>query len=63
ADKEAIVDLMARLSAMVDELPELRLALIEPALAGPEGAAVLYADIVLGPPPRRGPETGPRRLR
>lgn len=63
ANKEAVIGLMARLSAMVDELPELRLALIEPALAGPETTSVLYAEVVLGRPPRRGAEAGPRRLR
>lgn len=63
ANRDAIVDLMARLSAMAEEIPELRRAIIDPALAGPDGAPALYAEIILGPPPRRGNEVGPRRLR
>ena len=63
ANREALVDLMARLSCMVDEIPELRRAIIDPALAGPDGAAVLYAEVTLGAAPRRGNEIGPRRLR
>lgn len=62
-NRDALVDLMARLSCMVEEIPEVRRAIIDPALAGPEGASALYAEVTLGPSPRRGNEVGPRRLR
>lgn len=63
ANKKKIVDLMVRLSVLAEEVPEMRLAFVEPALAGATEAAVLYAEVVLGPAPRRGNEVGPRRLR
>jgi hypothetical protein len=36
---------------------------VDPALAGPDGLAVLYATVRLGPPPRFSADEGPRRLR
>ncbi|EYT61810.1 CoA-binding protein [Dietzia sp. UCD-THP] len=63
ADREALVELMGRVSCLVEDVPELRRLSIDPALAAPDGVAVLYAQVHLGPPPRSSGDEGPRRLR
>lgn len=60
-DKSALSELAQRISAMCDDLPEVRELSIEPVLASPEGAAVLYARVRIGPEPSRF-DIGPRRL-
>ncbi|MGW0179984.1 GNAT family N-acetyltransferase [Nocardia sp. NPDC003345] len=60
-DKDALIELTQRISAMFDDLPELRELSCEPVLAAPESAAILYARARIGPQPSRF-DTGPRRL-
>jgi acyl-CoA synthetase (NDP forming)/ribosomal protein S18 acetylase RimI-like enzyme len=60
-DKRALSELAQRISALCDDLPEVRELAIEPVLASPEGAAILYARIRIGPEPSRF-DIGPRRL-
>ncbi|WP_280407045.1 bifunctional GNAT family N-acetyltransferase/acetate--CoA ligase family protein [Nocardia carnea] len=60
-DKAALIDLTRRISAMFDDLPEMRELSCEPVLASPESAAILYARARIGPQPSRF-DTGPRRL-
>ncbi|MFL0580535.1 GNAT family N-acetyltransferase [Dietzia sp. 179-F 9C3 NHS] len=62
-DRDALVDLMGRMSCLVEDIPELRRLSIDPALAAPDGVAVLFAQVDLGPQPRRSVDAGPRRLR
>lgn len=62
-DREALIDLMGRMSALVDDVPELRRLSIDPALAAPDGVAVLYASVWLGRQPQFSGDEGPRRLR
>lgn len=60
-DKAALIDLTQRISAIFDDLPEMRELSCEPVLASPESAAILYARARIGPQPSRF-DTGPRRL-
>ncbi|WP_051989728.1 bifunctional GNAT family N-acetyltransferase/acetate--CoA ligase family protein [Gordonia soli] len=60
-DKAALTDLLVRISTLVDDLPEVRDVSLDPILCSPEGAAVLTAEIRVGPVPTRA-DTGPRRL-
>ncbi|KAA0919782.1 bifunctional GNAT family N-acetyltransferase/acetate--CoA ligase family protein [Dietzia sp. ANT_WB102] len=62
-DRGALVELMGRVSCLVDDIPEMRRLSVDPALAEPDGLAVLYATVRLGPPPRFSGDEGPRRLR
>jgi acyl-CoA synthetase (NDP forming) len=59
---EALEDLVLRVGRIAEDLPEVRSLALDPVLASPEGAAVIGARIVLGPPPNRA-DGGPRRLR
>jgi acyl-CoA synthetase (NDP forming) len=59
---EALEDLVLRVGAMAEDLPEIRSLVLEPVLASPAGAAVVGAKVTLGPPPQRA-DSGPRRLR
>ncbi|KAF0970774.1 bifunctional acetate--CoA ligase family protein/GNAT family N-acetyltransferase [Gordonia sp. YY1] len=61
ADKEALVDLLLRISTLVDDIPEVREVLCDPILVSVDGASVLNAQIRVGPVPDRR-DTGPRRL-
>ncbi|MEO9328654.1 bifunctional acetate--CoA ligase family protein/GNAT family N-acetyltransferase [Gordonia aurantiaca] len=61
ADKEALVDLLLRISTLVDDIPEVREVVCDPILASVDGASVLNAQIRVGPVPDRR-DTGPRRL-
>ncbi|WP_291080036.1 bifunctional GNAT family N-acetyltransferase/acetate--CoA ligase family protein [Dietzia sp. UBA5065] len=63
ADRDALVDLMGRMSCLVEDIPELRRMSVDPALASPDGVSVLFAQVHLGPPPRSSGNEGPRRLR
>lgn len=60
-DKNALIELAQRISAMFDDLPELRELSCEPVLAVPDAAAILYARARIGPQPSRF-DNGPRRL-
>ncbi|MFC9896346.1 GNAT family N-acetyltransferase [Nocardia sp. NPDC127579] len=60
-DKAALVELAQRISAMVDDLPELRELTCDPVLASPTSASILYARARIGPEPSRF-DVGPRRL-
>jgi acyl-CoA synthetase (NDP forming) len=62
ADLTALKDLILRVNALAEDLPEIRQLSLEPILASPHGAHVTGARITIGPPPTR-PDTGPRRLR
>ncbi|MEP7021149.1 MAG: GNAT family N-acetyltransferase [Pseudonocardiales bacterium] len=61
ADLTALADLALRLSTLGDALPELAECTLR-ALAAPDGARVVSADVRTAPPTARG-DTGPRRLR
>lgn len=60
-DKDALIELAQRISALCDDLPEVRELSVEPVLASPAGAAILYARVRIGPEPSRF-DIGPRRL-
>ncbi|MEU8898096.1 GNAT family N-acetyltransferase [Nocardia sp. NPDC048505] len=60
-DKAALVELAQRISAMFDDLPEIRELSCDPVLASPTSAAILYARARIGPEPSRF-DVGPRRL-
>ncbi|HEX9338848.1 MAG TPA: acetate--CoA ligase family protein, partial [Pseudonocardiaceae bacterium] len=62
ADLAALADLVLRVAAMADDLPELRTVALDPVLALTSGVAVTGARIELGPPPPR-PDAVPRQLR
>lgn len=61
ADREALVDLLIRISTMADDIPEIREIVVDPVLCSPEGAAILNVRIRIGPVPTKA-DTGPRRL-
>ncbi|MFW0797371.1 GNAT family N-acetyltransferase [Gordonia sp. CPCC 205515] len=60
-DREALIDLLMRISTLVDDIPEVREVSCDPILVSPDGVAVLNAQITIGPVPTRA-DTGPRRL-
>lgn len=61
-DKNALVDMVHRVSALIDDIPEVRELVCEPILASGDGVAVLEAQVRIGPEPRA-VDMGPRRLR
>lgn len=60
-DKSALAELAQRISALCDDLPEVRELQCEPIMASADGAAVLYARVRIGPEPNRF-DIGPRRM-
>ena len=60
-DRAALLDLVLRLSALADDLPEIGELALQPVLAGPAGICVTGATGRIGPPSRR-PDVR-RRLR
>ncbi|MFC4602836.1 GNAT family N-acetyltransferase [Rhodococcus kronopolitis] len=62
-DKAALVDLVQRISALGDDLPEVRELVCEPVLASAVGASVTDSRIRLAPEPTSRVDLGPRRLR
>lgn len=60
-DKAALIDLLQRISTLVDDIPEIREISLDPILACPEGASIIGAQVRVGPVPTRA-DTGPRRL-
>jgi acyl-CoA synthetase (NDP forming)/GNAT superfamily N-acetyltransferase len=61
-DLAALADLVLRVAAMAEDLPEVRTVTLDPVVALTSGAAVTGAAVVLGPPPPR-PDAVPRQLR
>lgn len=61
-DKKALVDLVQRISALADDLPEVRELACEPVLASAVGAEITDARVRIGPEPHV-VDLGPRRLR
>ncbi|OZM74497.1 GNAT family N-acetyltransferase [Amycolatopsis antarctica] len=62
ADLAALQDIVLRVAALAEDLPEVRSLSLDPVLASPQGAFVANARVTFGPTPSR-PDTGPRRLR
>jgi acyl-CoA synthetase (NDP forming) len=62
ADLGALEDLVLRVAALAEDVPEVRTLELEPVVASEVGANVVYARVAVGPPPSRH-DTGPRRLR
>ena len=60
-DRVALLDLVLRLSALADDLPEIGELFLQPVLAGPAGICVTGATGRIGPPTQR-PDVR-RRLR
>ncbi|MFF2082326.1 GNAT family N-acetyltransferase [Nocardia sp. NPDC058176] len=60
-DKAALAELAQRISALFDDLPQLRELSCDPVLAAPASAEIIYARARIGPEPSRF-DTGPRRL-
>jgi hypothetical protein len=60
-DKDALVDLVTRISALVDDIPEARDVVCDPIHATPGGVAVLAARMRVGAVPTKH-DSGPRRL-
>jgi acyl-CoA synthetase (NDP forming)/GNAT superfamily N-acetyltransferase len=61
-NKSALVDLVQRISALADDLPEVRELACEPVLASAEGAQITDSRVRIGPEPSVA-DLGPRRLR
>ncbi|MEV4314626.1 GNAT family N-acetyltransferase [Actinocrispum sp. NPDC049592] len=62
ADLVALEDLVLRVAALAEDIPEVRSLELDPVVASDKGANVVYARVLIGPPPSRH-DTGPRRLR
>jgi hypothetical protein len=62
ADLGALEDLVRRVAALAEDVPEVRWLSLEPILASDRGAFVTGGRVAVGPPPSRH-DTGPRRLR
>lgn len=60
-DKDALIDLVTRISALVDDIPEARDVVCDPIHATPGGVAVLAARMRVGAVPTKH-DSGPRRL-
>jgi acyl-CoA synthetase (NDP forming) len=62
ADLDALADLMSRVSALAEDLPEIHALALDPVLASAAGVAVTSARITVGSKPRR-VDDAPRQLR
>ncbi|MGW5054433.1 bifunctional acetate--CoA ligase family protein/GNAT family N-acetyltransferase [Actinokineospora sp. NPDC004072] len=62
ADLAALADLVLRVAALAEDVPEVRELALEPVLASAAGAYVTGGRVTVGPPPSRH-DSGPRRLR
>ncbi|SDC46212.1 bifunctional acetate--CoA ligase family protein/GNAT family N-acetyltransferase [Actinokineospora iranica] len=62
ADLAALEQLVLRVAALAEDVPEVRSLAVAPILASAEGAFVTGGRITVGPPPSRH-DSGPRRLR
>lgn len=61
-DREALVDLVHRVSSLIDDIPEVRDLDCDPILVAAAGASVIEARVRIGAEPRA-IDLGPRRLR
>jgi acyl-CoA synthetase (NDP forming) len=61
-DLAAMQDLVRRIGALAEDLPEVRGLALDPVLATSAGVSVIGARAIVGLPPQRD-DTGPRRLR
>lgn len=62
ADLDALADLVLRVAALAEDVPQVRWLALEPILAGPTGAQAVGARVKIGAPPSQ-QDSGPRRLR
>jgi acyl-CoA synthetase (NDP forming)/RimJ/RimL family protein N-acetyltransferase len=62
ADLGALADLVLRVAALAEDVPQVRWLALEPILAGPAGAQAVGARVKVGSPPSQ-QDSGPRRLR
>lgn len=62
ADLGALADLVLRVAALAEDVPQVRWLALEPILAGPGGAQAIGARVKVGAPPSQ-QDSGPRRLR
>jgi hypothetical protein len=62
ADLDALADLVLRVAALAEDIPQVRWLSLGPILASAQGTYVTGAGVAVGPTPSRG-DTGPRRLR
>jgi acyl-CoA synthetase (NDP forming) len=62
ADLDALADLVLRVAALAEDVPQVRWLALEPILAAPTGAEAVGARVKVGPTPSR-QDSGPRRLR
>jgi acyl-CoA synthetase (NDP forming)/RimJ/RimL family protein N-acetyltransferase len=62
ADLDALADLVLRVAALAEDVPQVRWLALEPILAGPTGAQAVGARVKVGAPPSQ-QDSGPRRLR
>lgn len=60
-DPERLVELLQRVSALIDAVPEIRELVLDPILTSPDRISVLGSQIRVGPVPTLA-DTGPRRL-
>ncbi|MEV4151714.1 GNAT family N-acetyltransferase [Nocardia salmonicida] len=60
-DKAALAELAQRISALFDDIPQMRELSCDPVLAASASAEIIYARARIGPEPSRF-DTGPRRL-
>jgi acyl-CoA synthetase (NDP forming)/ribosomal protein S18 acetylase RimI-like enzyme len=61
-DLGALTELVLRVAALAEDVPQVRWLALEPILAAPGGAHVVGARVKVGAPPSLG-DTGPRQLR
>ncbi|MGL4306607.1 MAG: GNAT family N-acetyltransferase [Mycobacteriaceae bacterium] len=61
-DKSQLIDLVQRVAALAEDIPEIRELSCSPILASPQGVELLSARIRVGPQPTR-EDGGPRKLR
>jgi acyl-CoA synthetase (NDP forming)/RimJ/RimL family protein N-acetyltransferase len=61
-DLDALADLVLRVAALAEDVPQVRWLALEPILTGPAGARAVGARVKVGPPPSQ-QDSGPRRLR
>jgi hypothetical protein len=62
ADLDALADLVLRVAALAEDVPQVRWLALEPILAGPAGAQAVGARVKVGGSLSRH-DSGPRRLR
>jgi acyl-CoA synthetase (NDP forming)/RimJ/RimL family protein N-acetyltransferase len=62
ADLDALADLVSRVAALAEDVPQVRWLALEPILAGPAGAQAVGARVKVGGSPSQH-DSGPRRLR